>query len=396
MLRRQGVPVNEPEWNSHIGSPPIFVWMLQPLAQLPFRAVAWVWIGAMWLIAAIGMFVATRALSWSRAAFPVLLFSVMPQVFLGAFYGEIFSLGLLSAGLALLLARRHPFIAGLFLALQWFKLLGLVFVPIIIFFHCRSYWRAVFGFFAGTAGLFALSLFTMGSRGLREWAASLLYYSGNAGIHPHLATLIGLYVRWAPNTTSRLLMYSLVAIASVISVITFVRTRHQLPVAVERVAWLWVLWFLVLPFGHFYDEILLTIPVLALFTRHGRPAMTAGGMSALYLLFLSILIYNQTPGGVFLLSGPLIVVFGIAAWRAYRETGVAKPTASGHVRRVALAGAAPWGIRLVRAATLVSGRGTHRAAGADSLHGDGDPAVVSVPPLPSSRRSRWFSRRPPD
>lgn len=325
MLRPQGVPVNQPEWNSHIGSPPIFVWLLQPLTRFPFRTVAWIWIGAMWSIALLGMIVATRALGWSRAAIPALLFSVMPQVFLGAFYGEIYSLGLLSSALSLRFARRHPFLAGLVLALQWFKLLGLVFVPIVVFFHCRSHWRAVLGFSAGTVALFAVSLLTMGTRGLREWMDSLLYYSNNAAINPHLATSIGLYVRWAPGTLSRFLMYGLVAAASVTTVVTFVRTRHRLPLPVEPLAWLWILWFLVLPFGHFYDEILLAIPVLALFTRRGRPAMTTGGVVSLYLLFLSILIYNQTPGGVFLLSVPLIVICGIAARRAWRETSGTLP-----------------------------------------------------------------------
>jgi hypothetical protein len=167
-----------------------------------------------------------------------------------------------------------------------------------------------------TAVLAVLTVLATGAASIKDWVAGMAGYSNAITTSPSVASLSGLYARWAPSG----LRFALEAAATLtaVALTTYLwragAGKGQLEVL--AVGWLWFAWFLAAPYAHFYDEILLTLPLLALLGRNGERLAEAGPTLALYLAFFSLLVLSATPGGVQLLCVPLLAIAYILYRRA--------------------------------------------------------------------------------
>jgi hypothetical protein len=84
------------------------------------------------------------------------------------------------------------------------------------------------------------------------------------------------------------------------------RSADELPLL--GFAWLSFVWFLAAPYAHFFDEVLLTVPLLILFGRDGHRVAWRWSHRVLYLMLFSISVISANPFKVQLLALPLIAV----------------------------------------------------------------------------------------
>jgi Glycosyltransferase family 87 len=309
MLLAQDVQVNEPEWNRHVGNPPLFLWALEPLTAIPFQVAALLWAGIMFLLAAAGFLVTAWSLGWRRPVFACLIFLMMPQIVVGAYYGEAYALLFAALAVALVLAPRFPIATGALLAVAMLKPpLGLPLGLLIWIFQVRERRKCAVAFVATNVLAVAFTVLAVGPASLAEWVTSLGYFSRHMSLQPHVASLIGMYVGWAsPALRSTFQALSLLA-ACVLTLLAWRRHRHEKVTPFRAVAWLWFVWFLASPYSHFYDELFLAIPMLVLFGPGGREVAKPMPAVALYAAFFSLLIVSWLPFQVSVLPVPLILL----------------------------------------------------------------------------------------
>jgi Glycosyltransferase family 87 len=282
LLTAQHLPVTKNEFNVRAGNPPLFYWALEPLTRFPFQRVAWAWIVAMYLFSAAGFLLALRYLRWSSWFVPILVFLLMPEVVTGALYGNVHGPVFAALAFSLVLADRHPGWAGAVAAFGWLKpQLALPLLLVIVLFHVRARRPMALGFTGVTLLWLVLTLLTTGLQSLVEWITGLHSWSQGISKEPNIASLSGLYVGWASRPLQLVLAGVLLLLALPATAVTWRRFRGTAPVL--AVGWLWVLWFLVSPFTHYPDLIVLTVPVLALLGRDGARVSTALGVGVLAL-----------------------------------------------------------------------------------------------------------------
>jgi Glycosyltransferase family 87 len=328
MLLPQGVEVNEPVWNRHIGNPPLFLWALEPLTNFPFRVAALLWVGAMYALAAAGFLVSAKAVGWRRPVFACVIFLMMPQVVVGAYYGEAYALLFAALALGLVLAPRHPRTTGALLAVAILKPpIGLPLAMLIWIFHVRDKRRCAAAFVGTNALALGLTVVFVGPHSLSQWLVGLAYFSHDMSAQPHVASLIGVYVGWAPTALRSLLEVLTILFACLLTALVWRRRRVDLVRRRRRgdevtpfraVAWLWFVWFLASPYSHFYDELMLAIPILVLFGPNGGEASKPIPAAALYAALFSLLVVSWMPLNVSLLPVPLALV-GYFLFRAARQ-----------------------------------------------------------------------------
>lgn len=303
-----------------VGNPPLFFWLLEPVARLPFQTLGIAWMLFLYALSAIGFYALLNYLQWNRRLLPLAIFLLMPQVLFGPFYGNVVNVVFCALALALALVRRHPYAAGLLLVFAWLK--PQVAVPVILLmalFLTPDRQRLAAGFGTSSVLLLALTLLTTGASSLREWVAGLMSYSDNIALSPDLTSLSGLYVR---DTVSPVRLYFEIAViagALILTALAWHQYRRGGSVDSLEVAWLSVMWFLATPYAHFFDEILLTLPVLAVIGRDGLRVGSWLGSTTLYLALLSLLLISAAPGGVQLLFLPLAGI-AICAFFAQRNS----------------------------------------------------------------------------
>jgi Glycosyltransferase family 87 len=309
LLQRQRLPVTSNVQNVRAGNPPLFYWALQPLARLPFQTAALLWILGMFACAAAGFAAALRFLGWERLWLPLAIFLLMPQVVLGACYGNVHAVVFAAVSAGLLIGARFPFWSGMVLGLAWLKpQLILPLVLLILMFHAARPARILGGFASATAAIAVLSLLATGSRMLWMWIEGLLSWSGSIGLEPNLASVVGLYAGWAPKGVSVVLGIGAFCVAVTLTLYARKSTTASRPLPLGAVGWLWAVWFLAAPFAHFPDEILLTLPVLALMGRDAVRLGQRGTTIVAYALFFSLALFPAGIGNVNLLS---LVVVGV-------------------------------------------------------------------------------------
>jgi Glycosyltransferase family 87 len=292
-----------------VGNPPLFFWALQPLNRLPFQVAALGWIAAMYVLSGLGFFVLLRHLGWRSRVVPLIFFLAMPQVVLGAFYGNVIGLVFAAMALALSLASRSPVAAGVLLCLAWLKPpVALPLVVLIVLFHSRSRLKLIGGFAAATAGWLLLTMITTGWSSLQLWVEGLTRYSRDMAIQPDVASLAGLYVRWAPAEPRIIAEILILAGAAALTVRYWLQRRGTIDTRLIAVGGLWFVWMLATPYAHFFDEILLAAPLLAFFGVDGSYVAFRSRAVTLYLLFFSLLLISWMPLQANLLSIPLAVV----------------------------------------------------------------------------------------
>jgi hypothetical protein len=307
LLGRQHVPIQKPSAIFRAGNPPYFDWALEPLTELPFVDTARGWLLAMYVFGIAGCVVALRHFGWRHTIVPAAFFLAAPQVLLGP--GNVSGLIFVVVAGGLALARPRPFVAGALLSLGSIKpQIALPAILLIWLFHTSDRVRLAAGVIAGTVALLLLSVVTTGAGVLGLWLAASVDYFGTLAQQSGLASMAGLYAHDAPNMLRASLLVLVVAVAGAFTLREWLRFRHLREVPFLAVGWLWVLWFLATPYAHFPDEILLTLPVLALIGRDAERIGDLPSVIALYTLLLSIILAAWTPFHASLLSLSLVVV----------------------------------------------------------------------------------------
>lgn len=190
-------------------------------------------------------------------------------------------------------------------------------------FNLRRRGQVIAGFGGATALLLALTILTSGWHSLVEWVSSMVSYPADMLIEYDIATLAAFYAHWVPPLMRLALEGTLLAATCGLAALVWHRAGRRGGVPLIATGYLWAIWFLVTPFAHWHDEILLTLPVLALLGRDARNLVprlrrlferrSNSGYSrlpffALYVAFATILVPFPLPINILFL--PLL---GIAA-----------------------------------------------------------------------------------
>jgi Glycosyltransferase family 87 len=292
LLTRQHLPVTKNEFNVRAGNPPLFYWALEPLTTLPFQRVALAWIVLMYLFSAMGFLLALRYLRWTSWLVPTIVFLLMPEVVTGALYGNVHGPVFAALALCLVIMNRHPALAGSVAAFGWLKpQLALPLVFVIFVFHATDRRRVAAGFMSMTGLLFGLTVVTTGLNSFAEWISGLNSWSQGLDKQPNIASLSGLYALWAPRPLQLILTLALIAGALALTGIAWRRWRQVAIVPLVSAGWLWVVWFLVSPYTHFPDLIVLAVPVLALLGRDGARVAEPRSIAVVYLALFSLALF---------------------------------------------------------------------------------------------------------
>lgn len=341
MLHAQHVPAGQPVWNCRVGNPPLFFWLLRPVLHVPFIPAGYAWLLLIELTSVVGLLGVLSAFGWRRWRFiGCVAFLLMPPTVYSTYYGEPDALVFAGIGLSLALLRRHPVLAGALLTIVWLKpTLGLPAALLIWLFQVSNKSRFASGFMVGTGLLFCLTLVTTGWRSVGAWGHSLVAFSGDTAVRVHQASLIGLYVRWAP-TYLRASFEAVILLVAIAATWWHWRRRYTPDEPLIAAAWLWAVWFLAVPYGQYYDEMVLAVPVLALAGRNGQDAARPRTILVLYALFLGVALGFVSMGRVDPES-LIVAVVALALWSAARrpdtcETGKRFPARSHADRALAM------------------------------------------------------------
>lgn len=310
------------------GYPPLFFWLLQPLTYVPFQVIGVVWIISLYGLMALGFLSILHYLGWKRRLIPTLIFMAMPQTTLEAFYGNPAALVFAVIAGSLFVQRRHPVWGGCLISLAWLKpQLAVPAMILIALFHVNDRRRFLQGVVVGSIALLAATFAAMGIEPMVQWVGEIRGVSAMVGEQPNMIPLVGLYAGAVSATVRQLLQIGLLAVAVSLTAWSWVKLRPQGAVPPLQVAWLWVVWVLALPYAHFREEILLSLPILALIGRDGALLYRRTGVLALYTVFATVLLYSNQPFHVQMLSLPLIAL-GIILYRArdVHEEAVPEPT----------------------------------------------------------------------
>jgi Glycosyltransferase family 87 len=307
-----------------VGNPPILFWALRPIASLPFRAAGILWTSAMYLLSLLGFLILLRWLGWRRRALPAAVFLAMPQVVLGAFYGDLIGLVFAAVAGSIVAARRYPTLSGALLGICWLKPhIALPAVLLIWAFHTEARRKLALGFLAASVFLGGLTLAAVGFAGVHEWIGGLLGWTQSIRGQPEIASMAGLYYLWASPALRTVLSGLCLAVALGATFLTWRQFYPRVPDPLS-IGWLWGLWILCVPYAHINDAMLLTLPVLLLLGRDGRELLRPRSLLILYLL-CSCFLLGRIPGVPFDLEPlKLLAVVVILAWAARRE-GVVTP-----------------------------------------------------------------------
>ena len=309
LLQQEHLPIMQTPALVRVGNPPLFYGLMQPLAALPFKYAAILWMAAMYALVAAGFLALLRYFRWQARLVPLVAFLAMPQVALGVFYGNVIGLVFASLCYSLLLAREHPMWAGALATIACLKPQVALPAVLLIGLFTSLYRRRFFTGFAVALGILAaLTVITTGVHGTALWLQALDRYSGDIAIQPNLSSLAGIYVREASSHIRLALETLTIAPATGLTIYIWFRARHRPSFPYAMFAILWLVWFLATPYAHFPDEILLTIPILISLGSNAGCACPPHGLLALYFAALSLLLFSWVPHNVQLLWLPLTVI----------------------------------------------------------------------------------------
>jgi Glycosyltransferase family 87 len=313
LLHRQRLRIIADHSIVRVGNPPLFFWALQPLLRFPFQSVAVAWIVATYVLTGLGCAAACVFLGWRRVLVQCLLFLLIPQVVLGAYWGNV--VGLVFVGIALALARSYPFAAGMLVSVAWLKpQVALPAVLLMLLFHTGSRRRFAAGFLTACVLWLVATILTVGLGELGLWVRGLTTYSHDIAVQKEMPSLSGLYARWAGPHLRLALETTVIGVAAVLTAWTWWRWRRSSLVPMQAVAWLWFLWFLAAPYAHFQDEIILTAPLLSLLGRDGVSVARPLPGLVLYLTVLSPLFIVWSPLRMDLICIPLLAATLVMAY----------------------------------------------------------------------------------
>lgn len=183
--------------------------------------------------------------------------------------------------------------------------------------------------------MLAGSAITAGPASLGWWLGSFTNFATSVPDQGDIPTLAGLYVGWAPHILSVALVALSLTAAGALTVLALRRYRHAPePLPVRSLAWLWLVWFLAAPYGHFADEVFLAPVLLSVFRGAGSQERVTA-ILLLYAAVLSVLVQNIHPSHMALLC--LLPLAGLLTLIAGRHS-VRRLVAT---QRVGMGGQAP-------------------------------------------------------
>jgi hypothetical protein len=207
------------------------------------------------------------------------------------------------------LLPRCPRLAGALLALSWVKpQISLPAAALVILFHPPFSRRLAAGFSAATICLVSVS----GLHDIRTWFNALTGYSNDIAVQPNLSSLSGLYATSTSAEWRAVFAGTSILVAALLTGVVWYRSRRLETVNPVNVAWLWFVWFLASPYAHYPDQVVLTLPVVALLGRNARQLITAVPLAVLYLLISSIIVFPSTASGINLLCVPVAISAALA------------------------------------------------------------------------------------
>jgi hypothetical protein len=291
-----------------VGNPPVLYWAMQPLTEASFVPAALISLIGLYGLSAVGFLGVLHYFHWRRRVAPTLVFLLMPPVVFGVYFGNVIGIVFAGIGVSLAISRRYPALAGAVMSLAWLKPpIALPVVLLVWLFHVQPRKQFAAGFIAGTAGLFVLTIATSGPSSMSLWLRGLVRYSNDMASQPDVSSLNGLYVLWMPSTP-RLLLEAVTLVAALV-VTGYVWTKDQSGErAFLEIAPLWVVWMLASPYGHFYDEIILAVPLVAYLGENARRITSGFPATSLYLLFGSMVFLAWIPVRIYLLPIPLVII----------------------------------------------------------------------------------------
>lgn len=325
-LQRVQAPPIDPKQRTHVrvGNPPLMYFAMEPLIGRPFALTAWISLLSLYALSALGFFGLLRYHGWRRRFLPILVFLLMPQVVLGAFYGNPIAIVFAAIGLSLPLLHRNPALAGALLSVAWLKPpIALPAVLLIALFYVPNPRRLAFGFLGASGILLLTTIATTGATSLGLWLRGLSRYSNDMAIQPDVISLNGLYLRLLSNGP-RLALEAVTLAAALALTAYYWQKKQNMSQADVWLAPLWVVWMLAAPYGHFFDEILLAVPAVALFGQNGRYVSSRIPATVLYLLFFSLVLISWMPLNVHLLPIPLMAIAALMVVFARNQTYLAR------------------------------------------------------------------------
>lgn len=291
-LQAEGLSVPEPQAFIRVANPPLAFWLLQPFTRLPFRSAAVLWMLLNICALCAGVYGVARQIGWRHPTLAVAVCLLMPQTVLAIYYGNFDCVVLASLAAGLILGRKYPLFAGLALSVGLLKpQIGVPLGLLVILFGSRRPVVSGVGLLAGgvVGGIATWAL--LGTATARSWLGAMTGYSDNVQVQPDISSLSGLYA-YSVTGVSRTFLEVLLLCAA--AAIIYAVAKHLLPGDVRSlrsVGWLWLVAFLVTPFAHFHDQVVLALPILALVGPDGLHLRQRSVVCALYLLLLEVLVF---------------------------------------------------------------------------------------------------------
>jgi hypothetical protein len=235
---------------------------LEPLTGLPWQMVYPIFSALMLLAIALGSWLILARLGWppTRRRIAVAVAALSPIAFFNIFQGQVSALVFLGFATAWFLAwRGQPLAGGLALTLVWIKPnLGVALPLVVALLEPSAARRLLISFAAGSVLAFGAAALALPGV-LIHWPAEILsHWRAAQGQQPDIASIHSFYypALSGPLKTTALLVVILAGCAYTTGALRRVRT----PLA--RGLTLLLMWFVLLPYVHSFDAILL-LPVLA-------------------------------------------------------------------------------------------------------------------------------------
>src|ERR1700736_2091910 len=235
---------------------------LEPLTGLPWQAVYPIFAALMLLAIALGSWLILKMLGWpdSRRRLSVAVVAISPIAFFNIFQGQVSPLVFIGFAAAWYLAGRgQPVAAGLALTLVWLKPNLGVALPVVIALLEPPFARRLLISFA-TSSVLAFGGAALALPGvLIHWPAEILsHWRAVQGPQPDIASIHSFYY---PALSGPLNTIALVVVL-VLGCAYAAWALRRVLAPLTRGLTLLLLWFVILPYVHSFDAILL-LPVLA-------------------------------------------------------------------------------------------------------------------------------------
>lgn len=235
---------------------------LEPVTGLSWQSVYPIFAGLMLLAIAAGSWLVLSRLGWPsrRRRIAVALATLSPIAFFNVFQGQVSALVLLGFAAAWYLAwRGQPVFAGLALTLVWIKPnLGVALPLVIALLEPQAARRLLISFGAGSVLAFGVAALALPGV-LVHWPAEILsHWRAAQGQQPDIASIHSFYYPALAGSLKTAALFAVVIAGCAYAAWALRRIRAPL----ARGLTLLLLWFVLLPYVHSFDAILL-LPLLA-------------------------------------------------------------------------------------------------------------------------------------